>query len=363
MLDPVQLAKLDTLLDLAERYGLRLKITVEQFRHCNYDRVADSNSYADDVFRKFNKKLWKNGVRCESAGEWMRERIWRDAWLQKMEQLAQRIAGNPVVFGIELWNEMNCMPRDCLGEWNREMLPKVKALFPRQLVINSLGSFDADAVLKIYRDFPWDCSEVMQMHRYLDQGASYTVCHEDPIELIRDGIQKLAAADKPFFVAETGAVNDCHSGPFRYYTCDHDGMLFCDCVYTALFCGAAGCGHIWHWDERYVESKNLYGLFKPLSQLTQGIDFAAEGFQPDFVQDDRTTLLLLRGKSVTLGYLRNRTYNWRDVLRDGLTPEPLDYTLPLEGKCTLVPIREMPRLDGRTVRGLGFGLLFKVEHT
>lgn len=34
-------------------------------------------------------------------------------------------------------------------------------------------------------------------------------------------------------------------------------------------------------------------------------------------------LLLLRGKTVSLGYVRNKNYSWQTVLRDGITPKPI----------------------------------------
>ncbi len=360
VLDPIQLEKLDLLLDLAKKYGIRLKITLEQFRFFDYERVAESNSYEDDVFRKFRKRLYKDGRRCESIKEWKFERIWRDAFKESLVTLAARISGNPAVFGIEMWNEMNCVGFEGLNDWNCEMLPFTKTLFPRQLVMNSLGSYDSDASRRVYESFCWDKSEIKQMHRYLDQGAPYKVCNSTPIDLIKNGIEELAEPNKPFFVAETGAVNDCHSGPFRYYAVDDDGMLFKDLVWTPIFCGASGCGHIWHWDDRYVESKNLWHLFAPIKKLTDGIDFAAEDFEPRFLRDENITMLTLVGKTVTLAYVRNNSYSWERILRDLNEGERLDVELPFKGRLELID--GDCSLDGRTLRSLGFGALLMVEY-
>lgn len=134
-------------MDLARRYGLRLKLVIEQFRYFDYEKKADSDSYEDDVFRKFNKNLYKNGRRCESSEEWLADPVWQDAWLEKIAALAARLSEDPVVFAIELWNEMNCMPKKTLNAWNLRMLPAVKALFPHHLVTNSWGSLDSDREL------------------------------------------------------------------------------------------------------------------------------------------------------------------------------------------------------------------------
>ena len=314
--DLIQFAKIDILISLAEKYGIKLKLTIEQFRYFNYEKTADSYSYADDVFRKFNKRLYLGGKRCESIKEWLSGDNWKKKWLIKVNELAKRLSGNTAIFGIELWNEMNSLDSESVTEWNREMLPQVKALFPHQLVMNSLGSFDGDNAKRFYAEFCWEYSDIKQMHRYLDQGADYGVCHKSPIMLIKDGIDALYDSDKPLLVAETGAVNDCHSGPFRYYCCDHNGLLFCDLVYTPVFCLSCGVGNIWHWDDRYVESKNLYKYFKPIAELCSGIAFDREDFKKDLYEDEEIIFMLLTGKNVTLAFLRNKSDCWQNVLRD-----------------------------------------------
>lgn len=322
----VQFSKIDKLLELAEKYDIKLKLTLEQFRFLDYTTVVNSDSKKYFTFNAFNKKLYLGNKRCENITEWLDEDIWRQKWLDKVRQLAYRYSGNTSVFGIELWNEMNCLPWKSVLDWNAYMLPNVKKLFPNQLVFNSLGSFDCADVLNYYNEFVWEFSDIKQMHRYLDQGAGYTICHGSPIDFICDGVEKLAEPQKPFFLAETGAVNNCHSGPFRYYSADHRGIIFCDTVYTPIFCGAAGCGHIWHWDADYVESKNLYKSFKPIQILTENIAFDKEHFTTERYEDDEIVLLLLKGDNVTLGYLRNKNDTWQNILRD-LKPEK-----PIENK-------------------------------
>ena len=362
VLDNIQLSKIESLVGLAHEYYIKLKLTLEQFRFFDYDRVADSDSYSDDVFRKFNKRLSIGGRRCQSSAEWLCGEDWREMWLFKVNELAKRFSGDPAIFGIELWNEMNCMPGNEMLEWNRFMLPEVKKLFPRQLVMNSLGSFDSEWAKNSYDSFCWDLSDIKQMHRYLDQGAPYRICNDSPIGLIRDGINVLSDPQKPFLVAETGAVNDRHSGPFRYYLSDHDGLLFCDLVYSPLFCGAAGCGHIWHWDGRYVEAKNLYRFYKPLKALISGVEFDREDFKSEVIEDEDVVLLLLRGRTTTLGYLRNKHFSWQNVLRDLNEVEPVSCKLPeLFKNAELIPIwdDETAKLSDRDVTDIKRGILLK----
>lgn len=368
--DYKQFSKIDKLLKLAKKYSIMLKLTLEQFRFFDYERVADSASYDDDIFRKFNKRLYDGKVRCESSEEWLTNDRWKKAWLYKIEEFAKRYSGDTSVFAIELWNEMNCVSDlKSVTEWNNEMLPKVKKMFPKHLVCNSIGSLDADEVMEMYEAFCWDKSDFVQIHRYLDQGALYDDCREAVIDVVKGAFQRIKS-DKPVFLAETGAVNNRHSGPFKFYTNDDRGIIFADCVYTPLFLKSAGTGNIWHWDERYVEFKNLYHMFKPIKELVEGVDFENEAFECADISNERISLLLLKGKTVTLGYVRNREDNWKNVLRDLKSAEPVEsFEFKLDGAkaVSCYPIWQEDRTaaelnDGIvSLKNIDYGTLFKVS--
>lgn len=364
--DPLQWSKIDEIVALAERYSIKLKLTLEQFRFFDYDREDHSGSFDAHVFNLFRKKLYYRGRRCESASEWLTEELWQNCWLNKVQQLANRVEGNPAVFCIELWNEMNAVRAGGVPEWNYLMLPKVKTIFPKQLVVNSLGS-DCQLYGPKYQDSFWSIMPFQQFHRYLDCGSPFEVSHGDPLDFQYDAVKTWATPDKPFVMAETGAVNPNHSGPFAYYSGDHRGIIFCDCVYVPLFSGAASCGHIWHWGQAYVESKNLYPYFKPLFQLIDGIAFDEEQFHSERYDTQQLSLILLRGKRHIIGYLRNRADNWLRVLRDNGMPAPaeenLEVSLPGQPDISQIWTEETGtaswEADGLVVKNLKFGLLLR----
>ena len=363
--DNLQWSKVDAVVALAETYGIKLKLTLEQFRFFNYDREDRSGSFDAHVFNLFRKKLYYRGRRCESIYEWLTEELWQNCWLNKVQKLADRIAGNPTVFCIELWNEMNCAG-PAMQEWNKVMLPKVQAMFPGQLVVNSLGS-DCQLYGPAYQEAFWCRMPFQQFHRYVDCGSPFEVSHGDPLDFQYDAVKTWATPDKPFVIAETGAVNPNHSGPFAYYSGDHRGMIFCDCVYAPLFSGAASCGHIWHWGQAYVESKNLYRCFKPLARLIDGIAFDEEQFRSERYDTQQLSLILLRGKRHIVGYLRNRTDNWRRVLRDNGVPlavkEELEVSLPGQPAISQIWEEETGTVSWKNeklfVDNLKFGLLLR----
>ena len=368
--DYKQFSKIDKLLELAKKYSIKLKLTLEQFRFFDYERVADAASYDDDIFRKFNKRLYDGNVRCESSEEWLTNDRWKKAWLYKIEEFAKRYSGDTAIFEIELWNEMNCLcDFKLVTEWNNEMLPKVKKMFPKNLVCNSLGSFESEYVKQFYNSFCWDKSDFIQIHRYLDQGARYDDCRENMLDVVKGAFEKMTS-DKPLFLAETGAVNNCHSGPFRFYVNDDRGILFADSVYTPVFLKSAGTGNIWHWDERYVEFKNLYHMFKPIKELVEGVDFENEAFECADLSNERVSLLLLKGKTVTLGYVRNKDDNWKNVLRDLKAADPVEsFEFDLDGAKAIscYPIWQEDRTTAElndgivTLKNIDYGTLFKVS--
>lgn len=108
-LDDKQFTKTDLLLELAKKYKIKLKLTLEQFRFFDYSDASEGGGYSADVFKKFNKRLYDRNRRCESADEWLSDELWRNAWLYKVEELAKRYSGDTEIFAIELWNEMNCV--------------------------------------------------------------------------------------------------------------------------------------------------------------------------------------------------------------------------------------------------------------
>lgn len=87
---------------------------------------------------------------------------------------------------------------------------------------------------------------------------------------------------------------------------------------------SCGVGNIWHWDERYVEFKNLYSMYKPICSLVSDVDFGKENLKSFDVSNEKVNAFILRGKSIILGYIRNKEYDWKNVLRDNKDVDPDD---------------------------------------
>jgi hypothetical protein len=164
-----------------------------------------------------------------------------------------------------------------------------------------------------------DEMDFQQVHRYLDQGSPMEICRHDPPEFSVEAVQRTRRPDRPVLLAETGAVNDAHTGPFRFYRTDDRGIIFHDTTVPAFFAGAAGSGNIWHW-ESYVDQKDLWSGYRPLADLLEGIQLDAEGFAPFDLSSEHVWFLGLKGNRHVLAWVRNKADSWYAVLRDGRKP-------------------------------------------
>jgi hypothetical protein len=303
-------ARLDAVIEHARTHGIRLKLCFEHFRTFTQGRP-------------FYKELRHpdDGRAPESIDAWLTEPTWRELWLKKVKAYTDRYGDDPVVMAWELWNEMDCVAGDfdLVRAWTEDMLKEVRKLAPEHLVTNSLGSFDSETKIDMQNGFHFPEMSIDQVHRYLDQGAPWEICREDPVALSIDAVRRTARLDRPLLLAETGAVNDRHTGPFRYYRMDNRGIIFHDTTFPAFFTGAAGTGHIWHWDH-YVDQKNLWRHYRIFAELVEGLDLGFERFMPFDLSNDTTWFRGLRGRRSTLAWVRNRADTWHAVLRDGKEP-------------------------------------------
>ncbi|HEY3324877.1 MAG TPA: cellulase family glycosylhydrolase [Planctomycetota bacterium] len=309
-MDLLMFNRLDKVVELARQNGVRLKFCMDAFRS-----VKEGGQ---------NYRLYKNpadGKPPKDMAEFFTGKTWRELWLKKIRAYGERYGGDPTVAVWELWNEINAAEGgwENQREWTKYMLKELQKMFPKQLVVNSLGSFDSDWSKPHYNDFKMDEMPFQQVHRYLDQGAGYEICRTDPVAFSIDAVNQTRRPDRPVLLAETGGVNDNHAGPFRYYRGDHRSIIFNDTTFPAFFAGAAGTGHIWHWD-LYVDEKNAWQYFKPFSNLIVGIQLDAEDFQAKDLSTKDCWVLCLKGKQHTLAWVRNKADSWHAVLRDFKEP-------------------------------------------
>jgi hypothetical protein len=315
--DEARAKRIDELLAMCRRHGIRVKFTMEHFRSIGGGKQA----WADEPFRNV-----ANGGIAQSMADFFDGEPSRAQFRGKIEWYRKRFGDRPEIYAWELWNEVNAVSGtgDFMA-WTQAMLPELHRAFPRNMAVQSLGSFDSDRVRERYRAHSTMAgNDLAQVHRYLDLGAALEVCHGPVDVLAADAVRELISYSpgRPVILAESGAVEPKHAGPFKLYAADRDGMLLHDILFAPFFAGAAGAGQVWHWDS-YVAANNLWWQYGRFAEAVRGLDPVAEGFAPSMAEHDRLRVYVLRGRRTVLAWCRDSQNTWESELKNGVKPEVL----------------------------------------
>ncbi|WP_321475048.1 cellulase family glycosylhydrolase [uncultured Paludibaculum sp.] len=323
----LKLNRIARLVSLARQHGLRLKLCIEHFRTLKALPVVFPGSVS---FGKPELAPLFGDITSFYTNEPGRQ--W---YLRKLNILARSFADEPTILGWELWNEINASQGTGWEEWTRVMLLETKKRFPRQLVMQTLGSFDRESSAELYRRFStMPGNELAQVHRYLDPGARLEACR-GPFDVVAaSAVASLRAFanDRPVFLSEVGAVEANHSGPSKLYETDREGILLHDGLFAPFFAGSAGSGHFWHWQD-YIERQNLWSHFARFAEAVRGLDPRVERFEPITVVHERLRVYTLRGQRHSLIWVRDRGSDWKSELVEG-RPAPIlkGLTLQVSGR-------------------------------
>ncbi len=317
--DPDRAKLISAILAAARKRGVRVKLTLEHFR---------SISPTPNPTRAWSNKPIHHvslGGPARDMADFLANPVARKQFIAKLEWYRAQFGDEPAIYGWELWNEINAVGGGDYMAWTRAMLPELHRIFPRNLCMQSLGSFDTDRVRNVYREHALiPGNDLAQVHRYLDLGASLEVCHGPVDVLAADAVREMLAANpgRPVMLAESGAVEPKHTGPFKLYSADKSGMILHDVLFAPFFAGAAGAGQCWHWDH-YIDRNNLWWHFSRFATAVEGIDPSAQRPSPGMVDHPRLRIYTLYGTSTTLVWCRDSRNTWQTELADQKPPEEL----------------------------------------
>ncbi|WP_259016843.1 glycoside hydrolase family 5 protein [Emticicia fluvialis] len=319
--DSVIAQRVDKLVALAEKYQIRLKLCFEHFRDLTGYPAPFVYSLA------FDKPFYavKNGGKFKDMPDYINSKEGRAVYLNRAAFWLNRYANKPIIFGWELWNEMEHtrVPTPAVEAWMKEIFPGVKKLAPNHLVMQSMGSMSTSWARSIYKTFSAiPDNSIAQVHRYLDMGAELAVCRGPMDELAADAINDLRSfnLDKPIVLAETSAVEPNHSGPSKLFDKDVNGILFHDLLFAPFFSGSAAPGQSWYWDF-YVDKNNLWYHLGRFSQAIKGFDPVKENAKPYFSNgENQLKIYSLLGTGKDLVWIRDGENNWQTELVNGKAP-------------------------------------------
>lgn len=315
--DAEKAGRIDRLLEVCRRHGIRVKLTLEHFRTIG---EPTGKSWADKPLHHVSR-----GGPAESIADFFNGEASREQFKRKVRWYAERYGSQPVVYGWELWNEINAVRGGDYMAWTGIMLAELHKAFPGNLCLQSLGSFDRARSRDVYRRHStMPGNDLAQVHRYLDLGAELEVCKGPVDVLVADAVRELIAFDprRPVLLAESGAVEPRHSGPFKLYRADREGMLLHDVLFAPFFAGAAGPGQIWHWDS-YVAANDLWRHYARFAETVKGLEPGAERWKPVMIEHPRLRIYVLKGRRTLLAWCRDKRNTWEAELKNGEKPEVL----------------------------------------
>jgi len=330
--DDEKARRIDRMLDLCRKYGIRVKLTMEHFRSIGGGRQPWADKPLHNV---------ANGGTAQSVADFFDGEPSRELFKRKIAWYGKRYGDQPVIYGWELWNEINAVSgQGNIMAWTEIMLAELHKTFPRNMAMQSLGSFDNTRRRDLYRQHSnLPGNDIAQVHRYLDLGANWDVCHGPVDVLAAEAVREIESYQpgRPVILAESGAVEPSHSGPFKLYGVDKEGTLLHDILFAPFFAGAAGGGQIWHWDS-YVAPNNLWFQFGRFAEAVSGLDPPAEAFEASMLKHDRLRVYVLNGKHTLLAWCRDTKNTWESELKNGEKPEQLrgmtvDFAPVLSGKA------------------------------
>ncbi|MHC4727649.1 MAG: cellulase family glycosylhydrolase [Planctomycetota bacterium] len=314
--DEAKAKRIDAVLNMARCYDVRVKMTIEHFRHF----FGDRQKWAAKPIHHISK-----GGPAESIDDFFQGEQSREQFRKKLDWYADRYGDDPIIFAWELWNEMDTVRGKGYMEWTEEMLSELRKRFPMNMVTQSLGSFDNDSKRNRYKKMClMSANDFGNVHRYLDLGASLEIC-KGPVDILAaDAVRELLAfeSEKPILLAESGAVEPSHTGPFKLYQKDKAGIILHDVTFAPFFAGAAGTGQIWHWDH-YVAPNNLWFQFGRFAEATKGINPSVEAFEPIELNHPLLRVYALHGKHIFLAWCRDKQNTWQSELAEGRQPTVL----------------------------------------
>ena len=300
---------------LCEELGIKVKITLESFRTVN-----PPGREGDQYSAFFNRPLFSRYAK--DMHEFLASEECYAIYMGKARHLKEMGLGDsPAVYCWELWNEINCIaPISGYAAWSDRALADLKAMFPRQMTVQNLGSFSDKGAYQMYDQLAMvRDNDFMQIHRYLDPGADLDVCRGPMDVVAASAVRELLdrRRDRPAIVAETGAVKRDHAGPCVFYGQDTEGALLHDELFAPFFSGSAGSGQPWHWDHQYIDGNGLWWHFRRFATAVEGLDPVAESFRPFYTESRRLRMYGLKGRKTAAIWCRDKLNSWENEFVHG----------------------------------------------
>jgi hypothetical protein len=249
--------RLDTVLERAEREGLRLMFCLESF-----NSLRTQQPYALWDRNPYNAA---NGGPLQRPEQFFTDERARRLFRQRLRYLVARWGYSTHLLAWEFWNEVDIIEKYVSPEvrdWHVAMSRALRELDPWQhLRTTSFARSPGDAAIDGLPEM-----EFVQTHRYGPQDMA--------ADLPDWCLWKAQAYKKPHFVGEFGADA---GGPRA--DADPTGIQLHDGIWSTALSQSAGTAMLWWWDN-YIDPRNLYPHFRPLAAFLRGVDWPRARLAP-----------------------------------------------------------------------------------
>lgn len=238
-------ARLDYVLDLAEKHGIRCMLALGY-----HGELMETGGYFGEQCWQFSPYNQANGGPCAKPAEFWTNPEAKRLYKQKLRYYVARYAHNTHIQSWEFWNEVVAPV-----EWVAEMAAYLKSIDPyKHLVTTTYGYPEV-----------WNLADIdfTQTHTY-GTGEGRRDCSAEIARLCREHTE---AFNKPHLVGEFGIdwqKSDRDHDPQGHGVNLHNGL------WSSMASRGMGGAMIWYWDN-YVHMLNLYHEFTALAEFAKDI--------------------------------------------------------------------------------------------
>lgn len=256
-LDLANAWRLDQVLDLARKHGMRLNLAFD-----SYNTLRDRINWPEWERSPYNKT---NGGPLTKPAEFWTSEAARRQYRNKLRYIVARWGADPSVFAWEFWNEVDGVTEydvEKIRTWHAEMGAHLKATDPyRHLVSTSFGGHGRQAQ-----------DEKVFALKEMDFSMSHLYGEPDLALAVVEAQRRLGALGKPHLVGEIGA----DAGGSRSE--DKEGLQIHDPLWASIAGNASGGAMLWWWDS-YIDPLGLERLFTPARRFIRDVDRGRERFR------------------------------------------------------------------------------------
>ena len=252
----------DDVLAAGEAHGISIMLTL-----INYRDFIDRDMWGPADWPKHPYNAARGGPATRPV-DFFTDPEARRLFKARLRYLVARYSAYRSLAFWELFNEQENLPFAVPTAWNAEMADYLRQIDPAKHLITTSARPPGEV---------WRLPEMdlTQSHLYGDGTFS------DQVGAIARSVKSREPFGKPHLVGEAGI--DFHGADTPFDPAGK-GTAFHNSLWASLATGNAGTAMYWWWDW-YIEPKQLWGEFKPISDFAASIDWAHRDYRPIDIDD------------------------------------------------------------------------------